>query len=340
MTQFNQPLYDDLSAQIEGDFIALLDDWHSLSDVWDDALDSQIHRWYVNPPKVWPIRGIPYFSPSSLGSCPRELYVKAKGGKRDNFRQVPHQTRQRGMGTLTGDYIQRELLFIEKHYEAKTGNAPRFRFLRDDQGRPLFEEFAKAAVPVTHRGEEFQLFGAPDGIMEYTTDDGEKIRVGLEIKSKASTPARTSLHSMREPEASHATQARCYARMFNCDYYVVLYLNLAKKGWFMTPEDYAKTPDIRAFCLRVTDEDKTALLDKPAYVTKCVRENTPPPLDLDNFVFNNYKTACAQSLTDAELSEIREQVRRMQNSNLPAFKKRDYAQALDFIEMARKEGGA
>lgn len=322
-----------LATQIEGDFIAMLDEWHSHPDVWDDALDSQIHKWYVNPPKVWPER--PYFSPSALGSCPRELYVKAKGAKRDNFRQVPHQTRQRGMGTLTGDFIQRELLFIEKHFEKATGNKPRFKFLRDEQGRPRFEEFAKHSVKVTHQGETFHLYGSPDGIMEYTTDDGEKIRVGLEIKSKASTAARTSHYSLKHAEDSHVTQAQCYAKMFGCDYYIVLYVNLAKKGWFMTPEDYAKTPDIRAFCLYVTDEDKARLMDKPAEITQAVREGTPPPLDLDNWVFNNFKQACALDLTQEEFTAVGEVVRKMQDSSLPANKKRDYMNALDFITEVR-----
>ncbi len=334
MTAQNEAITHDYSTQIEGDLIALLDDWASLGGVWDDALDSQIHQWYVNPPKVWPQK--PYFSPSSLGSCPRELYLKAKGAKRDNFRQPPHQRRQADMGTLTGDYIQRELLFIEKHYEKKTGNAPRFRFLRDDQGRPRFEEFAKSSVKVTHEGETFHLFGSPDGIMEYVTDDGEKIRVGLEIKSKASTAARTSLYSLKEPDASHATQAKCYAKMFGCDYYVILYVNLAKKGWFMSEEDYAKTPDIRAFCLHVTDEDKAQLLDKPAAITKAVRDNEAPPLDLDNWTFNNFKVACALDLTDEEFTELTEINQRAQHSNLPANKKRDYAAAVEFITDIRK----
>ncbi|MGN7387761.1 hypothetical protein [Sporosarcina sp. SAFN-015] len=323
-----------LSAQIEGDLIALLDDWFSLPEVFDDALDSQIHAWYVSPPKVWPQK--PYFSPSSLGSCPRELYLKAKGAKRDNFRRPPHQARQAKMGTLTGDMIQRELLFIEKHYERLTGNAPRFRFLRDEQGRPRFEEFAKANVKVTHNGETFYLSGAPDGIMEYITDDGEAIRVGLEIKSKASTAAKTSHYSMREPDASHRQQATAYARMFGCSYYVVLYLNLAKKGWFMSDEDYAKTPDLRAFCLRITDEDIAQVLDKPAYVTRCVREGTPPPLSLDDWTFNGFKTACALDLTDDEFAELIEVNHRAQHSNMSASKKRDYAAAIEFITETRK----
>lgn len=328
---------EDLSAQIEGDLIALLDDWASLGGVWDDELDSQIHQWYVNPPKVWPQK--PYFSPSSLGSCPRELYLKARGAEKDSFRKPPHQRRQADMGTLTGDYIQRELLFIEKHYEKLTGNAPKFRFLRDDKGRPRFEEFAKANVRVSHNGETFHLSGSPDGIMEYTTDAGEKIRVGLEVKSKASTSAKTSNYSMREPDAKHIVQTQCYAKMYGCDYYVILYVNLAKKGWFMSDEDYAKTPDIRAFCLHVTEEDKLALLDKPAEITKAVREGTPPLLDLDNWTFNSFKTACALDLSAEEFDELVAINHRMQHSNLKAHVKRDYAAAIEFITETRKGAG-
>lgn len=334
MTEFTT----NLSTQIEGDMIAMLDEWHSKgNEVYDDALDSQIHQWYVSPPKVWPQK--PYFSPSSLGSCPRELYLKARGAKRDNFQQPPHQRRQADMGTLTGDYIQRELLFIEKHYAKLTGNAPKFRFLRDDKGRPRFEEFAKANVKVTHNGETFHLSGSPDGIMEYTTDGGEMIRVGLEVKSKASTSARTSNYSMRGPDANHITQTKCYARMYGCDYYVILYVNLSKKGWFMSEEDYAKTPDIRAFCLHVTEADKLELLDKPAMITKAVRDGVAPPLDIDEWTFNNFKTACALDLSSEEFDELTAVNQRMQQSSLKVGKKRDYAKAIEFITETRKEAG-
>ncbi|MBO0602732.1 hypothetical protein I2483_13775 [Sporosarcina sp. E16_3] len=338
MTEFTTDLSvqieGDLSSQIEGDFIAMLDEWFSLPEVYDDKLDSQIHAWYVNPPKVWPEK--PYFSPSALGSCPRELYLKAKGAEKDNFRQPPHQSRQKKMGTLTGDMIQREILLIEKHYAKHTGNEPRFKFLRDDKGRPRFEEFAKANVKVSHNGETFNLSGSPDGIMQYTTDGGEVIRVGLEVKSKASTAAKTSAFSMREPDESHIVQTQCYAKMYGCDYYVILYVNLSKKGWAISDEDYAKTPDIRAFCLHVTEADKLALLDKPASITKAVREGTPPPLSLDDWLFNNFKTACALDLSDEEYAELIEINRKMQHSNLQAFKKRGYAEAIEFITEIRK----
>lgn len=328
---------EDLSAQIEGDLIALLDDHFSLPETWDDALDVQIAKWYSNPPKIWPKR--PYFSPSSLGDCPRELYVKAKGGKRDNFRDKPFRGRWRKLGTISGDLIQREMLAIERNYEKLTGNAPRFKFLRNEDGTPMFEDFAKTNKHVTHNGESFYLYGAPDGIMAYTTDDGEQIRVGLEVKSKQGTPARTSLYSMKGPDEPHAKQVAAYAEMYDCDYYVILYINLAKQSWNMTDEQYAKTPDIRAFCQRVTDEDKAEIFDKAALVTEAVRDNTPPPLELDGFLFNNFKTACALDLSAEEFDVLVAQNQRVQNSNLRDAKKREYTQALEFITETRKGAG-
>lgn len=304
-----------------------------MPDAWDDALDSQIHRWYTNPPKVWPKK--PYYSPSSVNSCPRELYVKAAGAKRDIQRKPPHQGRWTRLGTSVGDMIQRDLLFIEKHYEAKTGNAPRFRLERNEAGQPMFEQFAAVNKRIEHGGEEFHLYGMPDGILTYTTDDGEQIRVGLEIKSKMTTPARTSAFSMKAPDESHAAQTVAYSAMFDVDYYVILYVNAAKQGWFMTDEQYAKTPDIRAFCRRITDADRTALFDKLAAQTRAQRTGNPPELDIEKWTFNNFKAACASSLSDEEYADIRKTVKRVMNSNLPERKKADYARVLADIERLR-----
>ena len=202
----------------------------------------------------------------------------------------------------------------------------------------MFEDFAFTNKLVEHGGERFYLYGAPDGIMEYTTDGGEKIRVGLEIKSKQGTPARTSLYSMRGPDESHARQVVAYSEMYDCEYYVILYVNYAKQGWNMTDEQYAKTPDIRAFCQRVTDEDKAQVFEKAAKVTRAVREDNPPPLDLDGFTFNNFKRACARSLTDEEMTELQAISDRAKHSNMPAWKRRQYVDAVEMIEELRKGG--
>src|SRR5690625_1042631 len=233
--------------------------------------------------------------------------------------------------------IQRELLAIERNYEKATGNTPRFRFLRNEDGTPMFEDFAKTNKLVEQDGERFYLYGAPDGIMEYITDDGEKIRVGLEVKSKQGTPARTSLHSMRQPDSSHARQIVAYSHMFDCEYYVILYVNYAKKGWFISEEDYEKTPDIRAFCAKVEPEHKRQVFSKAAEVTRAVRENNPPKLDLDGRTFNNFKQACANDLSEQELQELRNTAEQAKRSSLPRWKIANYVRAVEEIEELRKE---
>lgn len=320
----------DIEAIAE-EFIATLNAVHSKAETWDNALDTQIHRWYADAPNVFPKK--PYYSPSSANSCPRELYMKAIGAKKDAFPKPPHQGRWQSVGTKIGDIIQRDLLYAERNLKT------RFRFEKDAQGRPMFEDFAKTNKPVTHEGHSFYLFGLPDGIMEYTQDDGTVLRIGLEVKSKQTTSARTSLYSMREPDAKHVKQTIAYSEMYGVDHFIILYVNASKKGWVISEEDAIKTPDIRAFGLTFTDADRAELFDYLTSVSEAVRTKTPPPIDLSNFTFNNFKTACALSLSDEEYTGIKTQVKAVMQSGLSDKTKRDYRDALDFITQTRNGGG-
>ncbi len=289
-----------------------------------------IHEWYANPPQVWPKR--PYFSPSNSKACPRELYVKAKRAKKDSFPKQPHQGRWQEIGTAIGDVIQRTVLAMERNLP----DCP-FQFERTDDGRPVFEDFAKKNHRIDHNGQTFYLYGTCDGIMQYIdTDTGEIIRVGLEIKSKQTTPARTSLHSMKEAEESHRKQCVAYSIMYDVDYYIILYVNAAKKSWVVSEDEYETTPDIRAFGFEITDADRAELLDNFAGITQAISEGNPPKLDLTRWTFNNFKTACAESLTDEEYDEIKATVRRYLKSNLSDRQKQAYYDAFDFIKDVRE----
>lgn len=319
----------DINA-IAQEFTKQLDRWYSLPEQYDNELDRQIHEWYANPPQVWPKR--PYFSPSNSKACPRELYVKAKRAQKDNFPKPPYQGRWQEIGTAVGDVIQRTVLAMER----KLSNCP-FRFERTEDGRPMFEDFAKKNHEILHNGQRFYLYGTCDGIMQYINEDGEIIRVGLEIKSKQSTPAKTSRHSMREAEEGHRKQCVAYSIMYNVDYYIILYVNTAKKAWAMTDEEYEATPDIRAFGFEITDADRTELLDSFAEIARCIAEETPPALDLSRWTFNGFKTACAQSLTDDEFAILKAQVKRMQRSSMPTWKIQQYVDAIMFIDEVRSK---
>lgn len=330
-----------IANQIAQDFTDFLNAWHSAPEVYDDALDAQIHKWYAavltdKSRKVWPPRNIPYFSPSAAGACPRSLYEKALGAKKDVSVQSPHKGRWTRLGTQVGDMIQRDILFAEKYYEQ-----PRFVFERNALGEPRFEQFAPGLTQITHNGAVFSLFGFCDGMMLYRTDDGETLRVGLEVKSKQTTSAKTSEYSTRNgPDEKHVKQTICYSRMYHVDYYVILYVNCAKKAWEMTAEDFAKTPDIKAYGLYITDEMRAEVFDGFADIVHAVQTKTAPPLDIENFTFNNFKRACALSLTEEELAVIERKVSAINRSGLPDWKKRGPAEALAEIQRIRYEESA
>jgi hypothetical protein len=201
----------------------------------------------------------------------------------------------------------------------------------------MFEGFAKKAHMITHNGVTFALYGAPDGIMRYVTEDGEIIRVGLEIKSKQGSHSKTSDYSMREAESSHVKQSVVYSEMYGVDVYIVLYVNASKKSWMMTDEDYAKNPDMRAFGIAITNAQRTEIFDGFADILKAADEGVAPPLDIDKWLFNNFKRACALSLSDDEMSDIERQVSALMRSNLPDYKKRQPAEALADILRIRAE---
>lgn len=316
-------------TEIAQEFTKQLDRWYSRPETYDNELDRQIHSWYANPPQVWPKR--PYFSPSNSKACPRELYVKAKRAKKDVFPKPPYQGRWQEIGTAIGDVIQRTVLAMERNLPG----CP-FRFERTEDGRPMFEDFAKKNHEIVHNGQRFYLYGTCDGIMQYINEDGEIIRVGLEIKSKQSTPAKTSVHSMREAEEGHRKQCVAYSIMYDVDYYIILYVNTAKKAWVMTDDEYDATPDIRAFGFEITDAERLELLDNFAEITRCINNDTPPAIDLSRWTFNNFKTACALSLTDEEYVILKAQVKRMQRSGLPQWKKDQFVDAFMFIQDVRE----
>jgi len=104
----------------------------------------------------------------------------------------------------------------------------------------------------------------------------------------------------------------------------------------MDAAQYEKTPDIRAFCIHITDDDRAQLFDRLAEINRAIRTNEAPKLSLEDWTFNNYKTACARDLTDEEFDELKALVRRMLKSSLPDWKKQQYYDAYEFIKSVRE----
>lgn len=221
----------------------------------------------------------------------------------------------------------------------------RFSLERNEYGEPAFEDFIKTSARIEHNGQSFALYGTSDGIMRYVADDGAVLRVGLEIKSKQGTYSQTSGFQARKgPKEDHVKQCVCYSVMYGrpdapIDYYVILYVNASKKAWNMTPEDFAKTPDILAFGLHITDEMRSEVLDHFAGIVDAAKRGEAPELDLDKWLFSDFKKAVSLSLSEDELKAIRRKVAAIQRSSLPDKKKSEYAEIIRYIEEVR-EGAA
>lgn len=320
--------YADLLAS---EFINQMNEWHSRAQPFDKKVPKQLMRDYLAVKDVFP--SSPYFSPSAATACPRELYEKGIGSKRDKGGQQPHQKRWTNIGTKVGDMLQEDLLLIEKHW----ADAP-FQIERTEAGYPAFEEFVAGNYPVSVDGVSFNLYGMSDGIMTYTDrETGEIVRVGLEIKSKQTTPAMTSTSSMREADPKHIAQCRLYSLMFNVDYYIIVYVNCAHKSWSMSPAEFEKSPDIRAFGFHFNDDDRYQTLKPLADVRKRIIERDPPLPDLTKFTFNNFKEAIARSITDEEMALLAEQVELAKSSSLKPFEIRNYVEAYEKLEKLRND---
>lgn len=282
-------------------------------------------------------KSAPYFSPSSAGKDDRELYVKALGMPKDDDDVKPWQRRWTAQGTAIGDWLQREILLAERHFEKFTGKKPPFKMARTADGKPFFEDFVHGQRFFEYGGQRFSILGTCDGVLEYEASDGTVHRIGLEIKSKQTSYSETGFNRLTAPKSDHVKQVTCYSLMYDLDAYLIVYVNVSKKAWFMSDEEFEKHPDFRVFGVDVTDDMKTEILEKFAYVTKCVAEKTPPALDLEKFRFNNFKRSCALSLSDDEYELLKAQVRRMMRSRLPEWKKQAYYEAFEYIREVREQ---
>lgn len=332
-----------MAEKIATDFAEFMDEFHTHQQPYDDAMDAEFYGQYarilreqLEEKDAWKKylyspdgTRRPTFSPSSAGKDERQLYEKAIKSKVDGRKPNRNQRDWTGLGSQVGAYIQREVMLAERHFEKLTGKKPRFRFKRTDRGEPCFEHFVKKIHEVEHNGEKFGLNGLPDGILEYTADDGEIIEVGLEVKSFQK--GYTDFKKQSQPKIDHEQQTHVYNEMYSLDYTLILYHLTYGADW---ERDFSRNKIYGRFFPK---EARQELLDKYARVAKAWRTREAPPVDLDGWKFNDYKTAIAKSLTDAELEQVKQSVRQYMRSSLPEWKKQGAYDALEFIREVRQK---
>lgn len=306
----------------------------------DDELTAWLYRKYLEVMEVpnLPPKDAPFYRTSSTGSDKRSLALMARNAKEDKRSMQPHQARWVNIGTAVGDVVQMFVLLMEKHYERLLDKPCSFRFERVGNDYPHFEQFSTKYMQIESEGVRYAFGGSVDGILIYTNSKGKETRIGLEVKSKQTSAARTGLWSMKEPEYKHVEQVKAYSILHDLDQYIVLYVNCAHLSkWEYTLDDYAKTPDIRAFGIQIGEAEKQEVLDTFADATIAAKIGKLPKLDASKWTFNNLKRECSLSLSKDELDELYEDY-----SNMPKTKKaekyrKDMKKMLDEIERYRKE---
>ena len=224
-----------------------------------------------------------YFSPSGASKCNRELYFKAKKYTKDEMPFYPYHKRWTRNGTAIHEAVQRDLLYIEKHVP----DAP-FKVARNDEGMPMWEETIKTYKVIEHDGVQFGLYGMSDGILVHQEDN---TKVGFEFKTKSTTVGAVGNYKMKDAQEGHKIQCTAYALLFGIYEHLIVYESLAKDKW--TANADAKL-DLRVFYHQVKPEDVNALLDKYAYITRCVETETIPPKESDKCLFCPYKGVCGE----------------------------------------------
>ncbi|MZP28665.1 hypothetical protein GTO91_02890 [Heliobacterium undosum] len=227
-------------------------------------------------------RGLVTFSPSSAYKCERELYYKNKRVEAAFVDRFPYQRRWTRNGSAVHRAVQRDLLYAETQLDS-----PQFTVVRTKTtNRPAWEKNIRQVRQFEHNGQRFQLYGMMDGVLLYQPD-GSKI--GFEFKTKSSTIGAIGSYRLKDAQEDHKEQCIAYSLLFGLNEFLIVYESLAKDSWTKGAE--AK-PDMRAFYLKVTDEDRNRLLDKFAVVAQKCYANEIPAAMIEKCFFCLYKPHC------------------------------------------------
>ncbi|MFT4413234.1 hypothetical protein ACLM5H_05160 [Fredinandcohnia humi] len=220
------------------------------------------------------------FSPSSASKCERELFYKAVNEVKDEQPFFPYQRRWTRNGTAVHSATQRDLLYAEKYLES-----PAFKVVRMEDGTPAWEKNIRNVKQFEHNGISFQIYGMMDGLLKFV----DYSTIGFEFKTKSTTIGAVGSYKMKDAQDSHKQQCIAYSLLFGINEFLIVYESLAKDGWTKGAE--AK-PDMRAFYVKVTEEDKQQLLDKFARVAGMYYAQVRPQPDTSKCLFCPYKTTC------------------------------------------------
>lgn len=230
------------------------------------------------------------FNPSGASKCSKELYLKAIGVE-EKHEMYPYHRRWTRNSTAVHGAVQKDLLLSEFVLPSSKFTVARVsevleKWDTNSGSLPAWEDNILTYKVFEHNGAKFVLHGKMDGILRYTPDNR---LVGFEFKTKSNSIGQVGYYKLKDASDSHKKQCIGYFLLFGIRDYLIMYEGIAKDQWDKGAE--AK-PDLRAFHFHVTDEMAEELLDKFAYVAKCVEAGIEPPEEFDKCFFCNFKHVC------------------------------------------------
>lgn len=226
---------------------------------------------------------LPTFSPSGVSECERGLAFKILKADQDEQIMEPYQRRWVKNGSAIHERTQKDFAYMEKYMK----DAP-FHIMRTKEGKFAWERNTRTVKQFTHNGQTFQIYGMCDGML---WDNVREKRIGYDFKTKSTTIAVIGDYKMKAPQENNLAQMVAYSLLFEVDEFFIHYESLAKDSWSKGKEARS---DIRVFHVTITEEMKTALLDKLAGIVTDLENNELPNPDFDKCMFCKYRQICAE----------------------------------------------
>lgn len=171
----------------------------------------------------------------------------------------------------------------------KAGTPVRFR-VKEIGGKPAIEKTFEREIE--RNGEKFKIRGRVDGILEFLDESGKVIGEAVwDLKCKTLKRKLSERNIEREIE-HYAPQMACY-RVLTGIHVAIIDFESTQKDW----SNDAPNADVAPRLIELTDDLVAQVLDKLAYVARCVREKTPPPQEYDSFYCRElcpYSQVCAR----------------------------------------------
>lgn len=229
-------------------------------------------------------KDLPQFSPSSVAKCRRELFFKSNKVEQDEQARFPYQRRWTRNSTAVHEAVQRDLLYMEKELPN-----PAFTVKRMEEGKakglPAWEKNIQQYKLIEHNGQKFYLYGMMDGVLNYK---GEK-EVGFEFKTKSTK--QDSAVKLKAVNPAHKQQAIAYSILFGVDEFMFMYESVAKDEWRAGQTAY---DDFKIFHIKVTEKQRTKLLDKLAETCEMIENGQLPDKETSKCFFCPYKSRCME----------------------------------------------